>query len=434
MAIRQAKLFRKLSKFRCHRSSARDGMNVIDDAIMRVAYFTNIYPAVTHTFIRREIRATEVLGVKVFRCAVRSDVNLVDREDMKEKAETRYISEVNIGELLRASFITLLTRPLTTARAIRLTFKIGWRSDRGILMHLVYMVEAILLAYWCRKNAIQHIHAHFGTNPAAIVMLAAQISEIPYSFTAHGPQEFEKASLLSLDLKLERAKFAVCVSAFGRSQLMLWSHPDHWQKIMIVHCGLDSAFFEVPVQPPPPTLRLVCVGRLDEHKGQLVLVEAARRLRDAGVHCEIVLVGDGPMRHYIEKAIHRAGLQREITITGWMSGDRVKAEITASRAMVLPSFSENMPVVIMEALALCRPVISTYVAGIPELIQPGRTGWLVPAGDEIALSEAMRDALTAPADDLAAMGAEGRLHIIKHHEVSREALKLKSLFGTPRNF
>ena len=401
---------------------------------MRVAYFTNFYPAVTHTFIRREIRATEAAGVTVFRYALRSDERIVDPEDLRERAQTRYIIGAGARELLRGCVSALLTQPLAVARAIRLTCKIGWRSDRGVLMHFAYLVEAILLAYWCRQNAIQHIHAHFGTNPAAIALLAGQVAKIPYSFTAHGPEEFEKAPWLSLDLKLEHAVFAVCVSAFGRSQLMLWSRPDQWRKIAVVHCGLDSAFFERPVQAPSPSSRLVCVGRLDARKGQIVLVSAVRRLRDAGIHCETVLVGDGygdkAMRYCVEDAVRRAGLQREVTITGWLPGDRVKAEIEAARALVLPSFSENMPVVIMEALALGRPVISTYVAGIPELIQPRKTGWLVPAGDEIALAEAMREALAAPLEQLAAMGDAGRLHVINQHDSSTEAIKLRNLFET----
>jgi len=400
---------------------------------VQVAYFTNIYPAVTHTFVRREIRAIEALGMRVFRYAVRWDKNLVDCEDMKEKKQTQYLCKVSIHELLGACVGMLLNRPLAVAQGLRLALKVGRRSERGILMHLAYFVEAILLANWFQQRGIQHIHAHFGTNSAAIAMFAAHLSKIPYSFTVHGPEEFEKAPLLSLDLKLERAIFAACVSAFGRSQLMLWSHPDQWRKVAIVHCGLDSAFFEAPIQPPPVTPRLVCVGRLDKHKGQLILIEAARRLREAGINCEIVLVGDGPMRAHVERAIERAGVQREVTITGWISGEQVMAEIAASRVMVLPSFSENMPVVIMEALALCRPVISTYVAGIPELIQPGKTGWLVPAGDEIALSEAMREALSAPVDRLAAMGAAGRLHIMNQHASSNEAVKLKGLFETLQN-
>jgi colanic acid/amylovoran biosynthesis glycosyltransferase len=394
---------------------------------MRVAYFTNVYPAISHTFIRREIRAIETLGVTVFRYALRP-AEIFDPEDKREEEQTRYILRAGAGELFRCCMVMLFTQPLAVGQAIRQAIKVGWSSNRRLLRHFAYLAEAAVLAYWCRRATIQHLHAHFGTNSAAIAMLASQISGIPYSFTAHGSEEFIKAAYLSLNVKLEHASFAVCVSAFGRSQLMLWSRPDQWRKIAIVHCGLDSAFFESPIQPPPPTPRLVCVGRLDENKAQIILVAAARRLRDAGIHCEIVLVGDGDMRHHVEDAIQRAGLQRDVTITGWVSGDRVKAEIAAARALVLPSLSENMPVVIMEALAIGRPVISTYVAGIPELVQPGKTGWLVPAGDEIALAEAMREALAAPVEQLESMGAEGRLHIIKHHDTLKEAVKLKSLF------
>lgn len=395
---------------------------------MRVAYFTNRYPAISHTFIRREIRAIEALGITVFRYSLLPDPNFIDSVDKDEEAKTRYIFRAGVWELMRSSLGTLFTRPLAVVRAILCAVQMGWRSDRGSLRHLAYAVEAIVLANWCQRDAIEHIHAHFGTNPAVVAMLASQISGVPYSFTAHGSEEFEKAPFLSLDVKLEHAAFAVCVSAYGRSQLMRWSRPEQWRKIAVVYCGLDSEFFESPVEPPPSTSRLVCVGRLDEHKAQIVLVAATRRLRDAGIHCEIMLAGDGNMRRDVEYAIQCAGLQREVTITGWVSSDRVKQEIAAARALVLPSFSENMPVVIMEAFALGRPVISTYVAGIPELVQPGKTGWLVPAGDQIALADAMREVLMAPTEQLVSMGAAGRLHIMRQHDAHKEAIKLKKLF------
>ena len=139
-------------------------------------------------------------------------------------------------------------------------------------------------------------------------------------------------------------------------------------------------------------------------KAHLILVGAVRLLHQKGIHCEVVLVGDGPMRSLIEDAVQRAQLERQIIFAGWGSGDRVKAEILNARALVLPSFSENMPVVIMEAMALGRPVISTYIAGIPELVQPGQTGWLVPASDEGELAEAMQQCLTASATELERMG------------------------------
>jgi glycosyltransferase involved in cell wall biosynthesis len=209
---------------------------------------------------------------------------------------------------------------------------------------------------------------------------------------------------------------------------MRWSAPEQWEKIALVRCGLDSTFLEAAPLPLPNVPRFVCVGRLGEHKAQLILIEAVDRLREMGIHCDVVLVGDGPMRSQIETAIRRAGLEDQITITGWVTGERVKAEISAARALILPSFSENMPVVIMEAMALGRPVISTYVAGIPELVEPAKTGWLVPAGDEVALAEAMHEALIAPVEQLAAMGTSGRARVIDRHDVVTEAAKLKSLF------
>ena len=397
---------------------------------MRIAYFINQYPAVTHTFIRREIRAVEALGMSVFRYALRPGKNLSDPEDKQEERRTKFILKIGTRELLYCCAGTILTQPIATWRVIRQAIKIGWRSDRGVLRHLAYVFEAAVLARWCRLDGVQHIHAHFGTNSAAIAMFAWQLSGIPYSFTAHGPEEFEKAASLSLDLKLSHAAFAVCVSAFGRSQLMRWSSPNDWQKIAIVHCGLDLAYFESTLLPIPSVPRLTCVGRLDVEKGQITLVAAARRLSDAGIRFELVLVGDGRMRQSIEDAICRAGLQSKITITGFVSGDRVRDEIAAARALVLPSFAENLPVVIMEAMALGRPVISTYVAGIPELVQPNETGWLVPAGDENALAEAMREVLEASVTELTTMGANGRVRIVEQHDALKEAGKLKRLFET----
>jgi colanic acid/amylovoran biosynthesis glycosyltransferase len=432
---------------------------------MRVAYFTNQYPGGSHTFIRREIRAMEALGVTVVRFALRSinPANLVGEpdprrghvrfaiftpdaghgqfggfvndEDNIEAKKTRFILQAGSAEFFRCNARTLLRRPLTFISVIHEAIQMGRRSDAGVLRHLVYVVEAAVLGEWCRRETVQHLHAHFGTNSTAIAMFASRLSGIPYSFTAHGSEEFIKAPLLSLDRKLERATLAVCVSYFGRSQLMRWSVPDHWQKIAVVHCGLDSGFFEKPIPQPPPNPRLVCVGRLDENKGQLVLVAAARRLYEEGIPCEILLVGNGSMRRDVESAINQAGLQKAITITGWVSGERVTAEIESARALVLPSFTENMPVVIMEAMARGRPVISTYIGGIPELVQPGKTGWLVPGGDEIALAQAMREALTAPIAQLTQMGAAGRCHILEHHDALKEAEKLKNLLerSTERN-
>ncbi len=395
---------------------------------MRVAYFINQYPAVSHTFIRREIQAIEGLGLTVVRYALWPGKDIVDIEDKDELQRTRYVPSAGFITVVGACLQAGITRPIAVLQMVRQALSLGWRSDRGLLRHLAYAIEALVLARWCKTDSIDHLHAHFGTNSTAIAMLAARISGVPYSFTAHGSEEFEKAPLLALKEKLERAKFAVCVSSYGRAQLMRWSDPKDWNKIFVVHCGLDDKFLDGPCLKPCASNRFVCVGRLGEHKAQLILLGAVRELQANGVDCEVRLVGDGPMRDQVEEAIRASGLATKVSITGWVSGDRVKEEMTNARALILPSFSENMPVVIMEAMALGRPVISTYVAGIPELIVPGRTGWLVPASDKAALANAMSEALAASLEELAKIGAMARARIVERHCVSQEARRLRALF------
>jgi glycosyltransferase involved in cell wall biosynthesis len=221
----------------------------------------------------------------------------------------------------------------------------------------------------------------------------------------------------------------VAISSYGRSQLSRWVAYREWPKIKEVHCGLDPQFLNAPVTPVPDVPRLVCVGRLCEQKGQLLLMEAAHHLRQRGVAFELVLAGDGEMRHEVEDLIERFDLQGEVTITGWVSSERVAQELQLARAMVLPSFAEGLPVVIMEALAMGRPVVSTYIAGIPELVSPGECGWLVPAGSVDALTDAMEDVLRADAGKLATMADEGRRRVRERHSAATEAQKLLTFFS-----
>jgi colanic acid/amylovoran biosynthesis glycosyltransferase len=394
---------------------------------VRVAYFTNKYPAISHTFIRREIRAIEALGVAVSRYALRPSENLIDPQDKKEEAQTRYVLKAGAGEIARHFITMLITRPLAMGQAIRQTFKIGWHSERGILRHLIYVAEAAVLASWCSRDAIEHIHAHFGTNSAAVAMLASRLSGIPYSFTAHGPEEFDKQSLIGLEEKIRHCTFVVAICSYGRSQLYRYIERKLWHKVQVIHCGLEPAIFAA-AKSPTVVFRLVFVGRLSEQKGGLLLVEAARRLASQREDFELVLAGDGDMRADIDALIKSYNLQSRVRITGWIDAHRVQEEILAARALVLPSFAEGLPVVIMEAMALKRPIISTFVAGIPELVHPGEHGWLVPAGDVEALVDAMQDCLDAPVETLARMGEAAQKRVRLRHSVDIEAAKLVKLF------
>lgn len=393
---------------------------------MQIAYFINQYPKVSHSFIRREILALEQQGFQIQRFALRGwHDTLADPADLQERGKTRYVLQGGLSRLAGAMARVALGSPLCFLRAFRLAMQQSVHSDRTLPYHLIYLAEACVVLQWCRAGKITHIHAHFGSNSTEIVMLAHALGGPSYSFTVHGPEEFDKPQALGLARKIRNAAFVVGISSFGRSQLYRWIPARLWPKIQVVHCGLEPEFHDLPAVPVPESPRLVCVGRLCEQKGQLLLLEAVRQLHEQNIDFQLVLAGDGEMRNEIEARIHDYRLAGKVSITGWISSDDVRQQMLASRALVLPSFAEGLPVVIMEALALRRPVISTFVAGIPELVQHGENGWLVPAGDVNSLRDAIRRVLLETStEQLSRMGAHGREQVLQRHDIHIEAGKL----------
>jgi colanic acid/amylovoran biosynthesis glycosyltransferase len=395
---------------------------------MNIAYLVNQYPKVSHSFIRREILALERQGFSVQRIALRGwNDALADAQDERERAQTRYVLQ-GAGGLALAVLRQAASAPLRFARALALAWRMGQRAARPWPVHMAYLAEACRIVPWLKTGGARHLHAHFGTNSAEVAMLAAALGGPPYSFTVHGPEEFDQPEFLHLAEKIRRAAFVVAISSYGRSQLFRWVDARDWPKVQVVHCGIEPDFHAGAAAAPVAAPRIVCVGRLCEQKGQLLLVEAVGRLIADGVAIELVLAGDGEMRPQIEAMVARLGLQACVRITGWISSATVRDEILAARALVLPSFAEGLPVVIMEAMALRRPVLSTYVAGIPELVRPGREGWLFAAGDIDALVTALEDLLATPTDKLAAMGEAAHARVLERHAIDTEAAKLARLF------
>jgi colanic acid/amylovoran biosynthesis glycosyltransferase len=399
---------------------------------MAIAYLVNQHPRFSQSFIRREILALEAAGIPIQRFSIRSgDADVVDPADQREAAITRVVLKGGIGGMLRLGLAvarTAVSHPIGLWQGLKLAIESGKRSDRGLPVHLIYWAEACVLLHWFRAAQIHHVHVHFGTNSTLVAMLCRAMGGPGYSFTVHGPEEFDRMVGIALGEKIRRSAFVVGISSFGRSQLYRWCEAEHWPKIHIVHCGVDQQYLKPANYPIDAAPNLVCVGRLCEQKGQLLLVEAARELARSGLPFQLTLVGDGPLRAPLEQRIAEYGLTQQVIITGVATGAQVQQHLLNSRAFVLPSFGEGLPVAIMEALALQRPVISTYIAGIPELVRPGVNGWLVPAGSVSDLAAAMREALTAPVNHLEAMGQAGALEVAQHHDITQEAQKLARLF------
>lgn len=387
-----------------------------------IGYVVNTYPRPSHSFIRREIRALEAEGWTVHRFAMRGDAaTLVDPGDVAEHARTERILDAGAPRLVLGAVAAAAQSPAAMFRALRAARSGGGRQ-------MLYLIEAARVAARVRSLGIGHLHAHFGTNSTDVARYAAILAGIGYSFTAHGPEEFDAPVALRLGDKLADARFAVAVSSYGRSQLCRWVGHSHWPRIHVVHCGIESD--KVPTPAPMPagtTLRLIAIGRFSEQKGHLLLIPALAAARDAAdIH--LTLAGDGPLRAAIEAQIAAYGMGDHVTLTGWLDEDGIRAAIARSHALVLPSFAEGLPVVIMEAMAQGRPALATAIAGIPELVLPGETGWLVPAGDSDALGAGMAELARTPRDVLAGIGTAARARALARHDAAREAGKLAALF------
>lgn len=394
-----------------------------------IAYLTSAYARASDTFIRGEVEQLRALGWTVHTFSVRKSPvhEAVSDEIKREQENTEYLLHRNAGQLFGAGLKILITRPGRFLSAARLAMKTSPPGIKARLWQLAYLFEAALLARRMESKGVQHLHNHIGENSASVAMLASILSGIPYSLTIHGPNEFDRPERLALEEKIARAKFAVAVSDFGRSQLFRWCNFRDWDKIHVIHCGVNGSFLNQPPAAMPEAKRLVCIGRIAEQKGQFLLVEAAAVLHREGVDFELIFIGDGPMKDQLLQRIKALGLHEKVRVAGWMASDQVRQQLIGARVMVLPSFAEGLPVVIMESLALGRPVISTWIAGIPELVSDGENGWLVPAGSSKELAQAMRQALgTAPAR-LAEMGRAGAKKVAENHNAAVEAARLATL-------
>ncbi len=396
---------------------------------LRLAYLTTEYPKVSHTFIRREILEMDRRGHHVLRMAIRdAGTAVADPVDAEEAKKTWHVLSQPKPAFVAATAWAQATRPDKYVRAAKLTLDMGMLSDRGVLKHGAYLAEAALVLKKLEEEKIEHVHVHFGTNAAAVARLVHSLGGPSYSMTVHGPDEFDAVRGFSLPEKVIDSAFTVAISSFGQGQLKRWVPYEHWDKIQVVRCTVGEQFFDAAKPIEASSKTLLCIGRLSAQKAQILLLEAAKVLADQGVDFELILAGDGEMREVVEERIRSSNLESRVKITGWIDEATVRALLLKSRALVQPSFAEGLPVVIMESLAMQRPVISTMIAGIPELVRHGENGWLITSGSVDELAAAMKDALKAPVEKLAQYGKAGAARVRERHFAPTEGERLENLF------
>lgn len=398
-----------------------------------IAYLTGEYPRATDTFIQREVAALRARGIEVITCSIRRTgaQHLVGPEQRTEAQGTFYViaSAAKPLNFIRSHIAAVVRSPARYFRTLGLALRTGSGGARAWLYQLIYFAEAVVLAGFLRRRGVTHLHNHIATASCTVAMLTQEISAIPFSFTIHGPGIFFEPTIWRIDEKIARARFVVCISEFCRAQAMIFCDPVHWSKLHIVHCGVDPDRYG-PVddmQAKRHDPRLVFVGRLAGVKGLTVLFSALEQLLPEFPQISVTLIGDGPERAEMEREAKARGLDNVVAFAGYKSQDEVAATLRECDLLVLPSFAEGLPVVLMEAMASAIPVVTTRIAGIPELVDDGVAGVLVPPGDEMALARAMARLLHDPALR-SRMGRAGQKKVETDFNVETEAGWLAELF------
>jgi colanic acid/amylovoran biosynthesis glycosyltransferase len=398
-----------------------------------IGYLTDQYPATSHTFVQREVLALRACGVDVRTFSIhRAGADHVHSRADRQELETTYsLLPVRIGHLVRAHLTAVVRHPRPYVQTVADAIRLPAAGFRGRLWQLFYLAEAILLWWRCRPLGIRHVHAHFASPGADVAHLFGRFARrtadgASWSFTAHGA-DIAGADARVLAAKVRDADFVVCISDYGRSQLMALVEEQHWDRIHVVRCGVDLASYCASGTPSAngvPTV--LAVGRLVPLKGHAVLLEAISLLNGAGEPIRATIIGDGPRRAALEQRARVLGIADHVRFTGTVGQDEIGAYYERADVFCLPSFIEGIPVVLLEAMASGVPVVASRITGIPELVEDGTSGLLVPPGRSDLLAQALHS-LLADVGRRAELAAAARRRVALEYELTASAQRLLAL-------
>lgn len=403
---------------------------------MTVGYVTSRYPALSHTFILREVAALRRAGIEVATCSVRpaGAQDLLSAENRAE-ADRTYVVQGKGGAHLALRIAAAAARdPAAAAWLCRASLRRRGPGLRSAVWRLAYAAESLLVWRWAQREGVTHLHAHFANVGADLAELAAALGEHRgagpgrWSFTMHGPTEFYDVPGHRLAEKVEAAAFVACIGAFCRSQLMAAAPPESWARLSIVRCGLQTDQIERVERADDAPPVILTTARLVPLKGIDVLLEAMVALRRAVPAARLVIAGDGPHRPALQARAAALGLAGAVEFLGAVDHARLSALHAGASVFCLPSFAEGIPVVLMEAMALGTPVVATEVMGVGELVADERTGLLVAPGDAAQLARAL-ERLLVDAELRTRLSDAARRRVEEEFDVGVAADRLAALLA-----
>ena len=357
-----------------------------------IGYLCSEYPAISHTFIYREIESLRETGMKVYTASIHKPTNLtvMTSKEQQEAEHTLMVLSQRLSSILGAHLHCIQKSPAGYLRMAAGAIKLLTKGPKSPVKALAYFAEAGILLQWLHRLGITHIHEHFANPTAIVAILMKTYGGISFSLSVHGPDIFYYIDSAMLEEKIKEAAFVRCISYYCLSQIMRISDPSDWHKLHIVRCGVNPDLYTIRTDPSNVIPNILCVGRLVPAKGQHILLEACSILKKEGVLFQLTLVGDGPDKIALEQFAISSNLSNSIVFTGALGQDSVRNYYDKADLFVLASFAEGVPVVLMEAMAKEIPVISTRITGIPELIDHEHDGLLATPGDVEDLAKQIR--------------------------------------------
>jgi glycosyltransferase involved in cell wall biosynthesis len=397
---------------------------------VRVAYLLSRYPAISHTFILREILGLRRLGIHIETASINGPDRAPERMDESERAEVAatYYVKTAAGAVKVAELI--VAHPVVAMRGLRGALKLGGGVGARA-MAIAYWGEAMLVGAWMREHKLEHVHTHFGDGVSTVGMLTAAAWGGTWSMTIHGPREFLGGEEIYLARKIGAARFVIAISDFGQRSLRAMVGAEDGGKIVVSRLGVDVKRFAREVRGETggasDGVNILCVGRLVREKGQRELLQAVAELNEQGKKMRVTLAGAGPERDELERFCRANGLEQTVKLVGATTAAETLELLREADIFVLASYAEGLPVALMEAMAMEVPCVSTRIAGIPELIADGREGLLVEAGDV----DGLRDALARLMDDAALrreMGTRARARVMSEYELDASVARLAKIY------
>lgn len=394
----------------------------------RVGYVVKRYPRFSETFIVNEILAHEAAGMEIEILALRAPCDTHFQDQISRvRAPVHYVPG---GSVKASTFWNQLKDSGELFPHLWTTLEEFHHEDAAT----VY--QAILLARVVQAKKIDHLHAHFATSAASVARLAARLAEIPYTITAHAKDIFhESVQPDDLSRKLSDAAAVITVSDYNE-QYLREMYGSAARNVQRIYNGLSLD--EFPFQPPSdrPAM-IVSVGRLVEKKGFDDLIEACAILASRNLEFKCQLIGGGDLEESLRAQVERLNLQSRVELLGPRPQSEVRRRIHESAVLAAPCVVGNdgnrdgLPTVLLEAMALGTPCISTGVTGIPEIIHHERTGLLVPQHDPTALADAI-ERLLADAELRLRLADRARAVIETDFDIHRNSARLRWIFEDVR--